>query len=87
MGCEGIQIFPGISGIWLQTQLVSEGGVPFWLTRFGDTAELATGSYPGVNRLMMQDRQRSGAFWLFQLKPSAKIFPGLVWCFAANKDG
>jgi hypothetical protein len=77
--------FPGRIRILLQSKIVSDRGVPFWLTRFGEANESAKGSRPGVSRLMVRGRQRCGAFWSFQLKPSARIFPGMVWRFAANK--
>jgi hypothetical protein len=35
-----------LSSVLLQTKMVSDGGVPFWLTRFNGANELAAGSYP-----------------------------------------
>ena len=39
-----------LTGVLLQTNLVSYRGVPFELTTFGEASELATGSYPFVSQ-------------------------------------
>jgi hypothetical protein len=55
-GVDGTRFFPENLGVLLRIKIVSDGGVPSELTRFGEANELAMGAALRVNRLDPQDK-------------------------------
>jgi hypothetical protein len=53
---DGSRFFPENLGVLLRIEIVSDGGVPSELTRFGEANELAMGATLRVNRLDPQDK-------------------------------